>query len=105
MRNGGPVGRRTQGAYDVVQCVEGRSGEVALAGMGSNLNGTLLLLKGSFVSGNVTGSRDAEGTTKPDATEITSGEALPKSGRPDSNRRRPAWEAGILPLNYAREHR
>ena len=24
------------------------------------------------------------------------------SGRPDSNRRRPAWEAGILPLNYAR---
>src|SRR5579871_2905204 len=25
-----------------------------------------------------------------------------KSGRPDSNRRRPAWEAGILPLNYAR---
>src|SRR3954447_22692547 len=26
-----------------------------------------------------------------------------ESGRPDSNRRRPAWEAGILPLNYARE--
>ncbi len=26
----------------------------------------------------------------------------PESGRPDSNRRRPAWEAGILPLNYAR---
>src|SRR6516164_6942640 len=25
-----------------------------------------------------------------------------KSGRSDSNRRRPAWEAGILPLNYAR---
>jgi hypothetical protein len=25
------------------------------------------------------------------------------SGRPGSNRRRPAWEAGILPLNYARE--
>jgi len=25
-----------------------------------------------------------------------------KSGRPGSNRRRPAWEAGILPLNYAR---
>src|SRR6058998_1307330 len=25
------------------------------------------------------------------------------SGRPDSNRRRPAWEAGILPLNYARK--
>ena len=24
------------------------------------------------------------------------------SGRPESNRRRPAWEAGILPLNYAR---
>src|SRR3989441_12218957 len=26
----------------------------------------------------------------------------PWSGRPGSNRRRPAWEAGILPLNYAR---
>ncbi len=25
-----------------------------------------------------------------------------QSGRPGSNRRRPAWEAGILPLNYAR---
>jgi hypothetical protein len=24
------------------------------------------------------------------------------SGRPGSNRRRPAWEAGILPLNYTR---
>src|SRR5437016_3355371 len=28
-----------------------------------------------------------------------------ESGRPGSNRRRPAWEAGILPLNYAREPR
>ena len=28
---------------------------------------------------------------------------LEKSGRADSNRRRPAWEAGILPLNYARK--
>ena len=27
----------------------------------------------------------------------------PESGRADSNRRRPAWEAGILPLNYARK--
>ena len=26
------------------------------------------------------------------------------SGRRDSNPRRPAWEAGILPLNYARKH-
>jgi hypothetical protein len=26
-----------------------------------------------------------------------------KSGRADSNRRRPAWEADILPLNYARK--
>ena len=25
-----------------------------------------------------------------------------KSGRRDSNPRRPAWEAGILPLNYSR---
>ena len=28
--------------------------------------------------------------------------SMPESGRSDSNRRRPAWEAGILPLNYAR---
>jgi hypothetical protein len=26
-----------------------------------------------------------------------------QSGRSDSNRRRPAWEADILPLNYARK--
>ena len=26
-----------------------------------------------------------------------------RSGRADSNRRRPAWEADILPLNYARK--
>ena len=38
----------------------------------------------------------------PDSTEVLPGEKLPESGRPDSNRRRPAWEAGILPLNYAR---
>src|SRR5262245_42569213 len=30
---------------------------------------------------------------------------LGESGRPGSNRRRPAWEAGILPLNYARVRR
>ncbi len=41
-------------------------------------------------------------TSSPDAAEVTSGEEFPESGRPDSNRRRPAWEAGILPLNYAR---
>ena len=27
------------------------------------------------------------------------------SGRPDSNRRRPPWEGGILPLNYSRIQR
>lgn len=30
---------------------------------------------------------------------------LPRSGRPGSNRRRPGCEAGITPLNYARETR
>ncbi len=30
--------------------------------------------------------------------------AMRKSGRRDSNPRRPAWEAGILPLNYARKN-
>jgi hypothetical protein len=49
-------------------------------------------------------AREMPGDEKtPDATEVTSGEEFPESGRPDSNRRRPAWEAGILPLNYARE--
>jgi hypothetical protein len=33
----------------------------------------------------------------------TSGMGVQKSGRRDSNPRRPAWEAGILPLNYARK--
>src|SRR5437773_1728366 len=59
-------------------------------------------LKGPYVTGSVTAAGASEGTKKPDATEVTSGEELPESGRPDSNRRRPAWEAGILPLNYAR---
>ena len=27
------------------------------------------------------------------------------SGQPGSNRRHPAWEAGVLPLNYARTER
>jgi hypothetical protein len=39
----------------------------------------------------------------PAPTEVEAGDWFPESGRPDSNRRRPAWEAGILPLNYARE--
>src|SRR6478672_4963135 len=30
------------------------------------------------------------------------GSTTTRSGRPDSNRRRPAWEAGILPTEYAR---
>jgi hypothetical protein len=47
-------------------------------------------------------AESAEGMKNPAETEVTAGEAIPESGRPDSNRRRPAWEAGILPLNYAR---
>jgi hypothetical protein len=43
------------------------------------------------------------GTKNPATTEVEEGQEFPESGRPDSNRRRPAWEAGILPLNYARE--
>ena len=41
-------------------------------------------------------TRDTEGVT---GCPVTPREW---SGRPDSNRRRPAWEAGILPLNYGR---
>ncbi len=43
------------------------------------------------------------GTKKPGATEVTSGETLPESGRPDSNRRRPAWEPGC-PLTLRTKH-
>src|SRR3954470_420526 len=41
-------------------------------------------------------------TISPAESEAKAGEGVSESGRPDSNRRRPAWEAGILPLNYAR---
>jgi hypothetical protein len=38
--------------------------------------------------------------------ELTDGNPMkPWSGRRDSNPRRPAWEAGILPLNYSRSGR
>jgi CO/xanthine dehydrogenase Mo-binding subunit len=56
----------------------------------------------SSVTGNVTAGEAGLEATAPGITEVTPGQALPESGRPDSNRRRPAWEAGILPLNYAR---
>ena len=35
---------------------------------------------------------------------IDNSDVKTKSGRADSNRRRPAWEADILPLNYARKN-
>jgi hypothetical protein len=54
------------------------------------------------VTGNATGDASSEGAKNPATTEVEEGQELPESGRPDSNRRRPAWEAGILPLNYAR---
>ena len=60
-------------------------------------------LQGPFVPGNVTAAEHSAETTSPAPTEVEAGEELPESGRPDSNRRRPAWEAGILPLNYARD--
>jgi hypothetical protein len=68
--------------------------------LGDRLN--RLGFRGAFVTGKDTAAEGVARTKKPDATEVTSGKALPESGRPDSNRRRPAWEAGILPLNYAR---
>jgi hypothetical protein len=59
--------------------------------------------------GGPTGSFTAEMRQNPrqrrqGVTGSMSRNPLPKnwSGRPDSNRRRPAWEAGILPLNYGR---
>jgi integrase len=62
-------------------------------------------LQGAFVTGKDTAGGAVAGAKNPDSTEVLPGEKLPESGRPDSNRRRPAWEAGILPLNYAREAR
>ena len=62
-------------------------------------------LTGPFVTGNVTADGTIADAKNPDSTEVLPGQKLPESGRPDSNRRRPAWEAGILPLNYAREAR
>src|SRR5271167_791168 len=51
--------------------------------------------------------RDAVEDPRPVPGRATSLICLAKfwSGRPGSNRRRPAWEAGILPLNYARPAR
>src|SRR5438876_6866000 len=45
--------------------------------------------------------------TKTEASQATLSGQFPKllkgwSGRRESNPRRPAWEAGILPLNYSR---
>jgi hypothetical protein len=60
-------------------------------------------LVGPSVTGKDTASGRAASTKSPDSTQVLPGSELPESGRPDSNRRRPAWEAGILPLNYARE--
>ena len=37
-----------------------------------------------------------------DAKQSADSQAKEWSGRPGSNRRRPAWEAGILPLKYTR---
>jgi len=59
-------------------------------------------LTGPSVTGNVTAGGSRLETISPAGPEATAGEGVPESGRPDSNRRRPAWEAGILPLNYAR---
>jgi hypothetical protein len=72
----------------------------AAAGIGPSQR---LGFRGAFVTGKDTAAGDAANTKNPDSTEVLPGQKLPESGRPDSNRRRPAWEAGILPLNYARE--
>jgi integrase len=49
--------------------------------------------RGAFVTGKDTAAAGAAETKNPDSTEVPPGEKLPESGRPDSNRRRPAWEA------------
>jgi hypothetical protein len=77
--------------------------EQHLARLGDRLQ--RLGFRGAYDTGKDTGAGELADTTNPDSTEVLPGQKLPESGRPDSNRRRPAWEAGILPLNYAREVR
>ena len=45
------------------------------------------------VTGNDTAGKPAADAKNPDSTEVLPGQKLPESGRPDSNRRRPDWEA------------
>jgi hypothetical protein len=49
--------------------------------------------RGTFDTGKDTVAGSAADATNPDSTEVLPGQKLPESGRPDSNRRRPAWEA------------
>jgi hypothetical protein len=49
--------------------------------------------RGTFDTGKDTVAGSAAEATNPDSTEVLPGQKLPESGRPDSNRRRPAWEA------------
>src|SRR6201989_975575 len=56
-----------------------------------------------FFRGHVLGTfRVSAQNSKKSRSEVSNVRREFWSGRPGSNRRRPAWEAGILPLNYAR---
>ena len=48
---------------------------------------------GTILNGAPDNSGDSAGTKNPSATDVEEGRKLSESGRPDSNRRRPAWEA------------
>ncbi len=48
------------------------------------------------------GARSRSGVFSDDCVKSLGFKGKEWSGRPGSNRRRPAWEAGILPLNYTR---
>jgi hypothetical protein len=50
-------------------------------------------LAGASVTGKDTRSGDAANMKKPADLKVSADQELPESGRPDSNRRRPAWEA------------
>ena len=69
---------------------------------GNSRDSRLLTLFDVVVVGFDVATNSADVRAIPARTRNGHERSCDKSGRSDSNRRRPAWEAGILPLNYAR---
>jgi hypothetical protein len=82
---------------DLVYVVkEGGQDVVGLSKVGVDECCMVLVSQGQVIreaTGKDTVAGEAADTKIPDSTEVPPGQKLPESGRPDSNRRRPAWEA------------